>query len=116
MAVVHHRGKRRVSLKQRAHAAPPITDAKEKARPTRVSAFAYGPEGVDEHEQVDPDSLPGLVGKRPVTWIDVDGYRDTDVIERVARALDLHPLAVEDATNPFQRPKYEEYPTHAFVV
>jgi magnesium transporter len=38
------------------------------------------------------------------------------VIERVGRALDLHPLALEDATNLYQRPKFEEYPTHAFVV
>ncbi len=78
--------------------------------------FAYGPEGVDEHDDVDPEKLADLIGKRPVVWIDVDGYGDATLIERVASKLDLHPLAVEDATNPFQRPKFEEYPSHAFVV
>lgn len=116
MSVAHPRNGRRASLKRRAHSAPPGTESKKEARPTRVKVFAYGPDGVDEHENVDPAKVAENIGKRPVTWIDVDGYSDMTVIERIAGALDLHPLAVEDATNPYQRPKFEDYPSHAFVV
>jgi magnesium transporter len=96
--------------------APLPPEEKKAARATTISVFAYGPDGVDEHADVNADALVGFIGKRPVTWVDVDGYRDLDVIDRIAKALDLHPLAIEDATNPSQRPKYEEYPSHAFMV
>jgi magnesium transporter len=44
-------------------------------------------------------------GKRdPLLWADVD------------HELNLHPLAIEDALNPRQRPKLESYPEHLFLV
>jgi magnesium transporter len=57
-------------------------------------------------------------GKRePLLWADVDL---TDSSERdlaaVGRDLNLHPLAIEDALNPRQRPKLESYPDHLFLV
>ena len=116
MTVAPPRKGHRITLRHRAHAAPPPTLEPAKGGHTRVSVVAYGPEGVDEHDSVDPDALAGFIGKQPVTWIDVDGYGDARVIERIARALDLHPLAVEDAMDPLQRPKFEEYPSHAFII
>src|SRR3954466_842420 len=80
-------------------------EAKKQEHPPKISVFAYGPDGVDEHTDVNPEELPQHIGKRPVTWIDVDGLGDTGVIDRVGKVLDLHPLAIEDATNLYQRPK-----------
>lgn len=37
-------------------------------------------------------------------------------IARIAEEFGLHPLAVEDAVHPRQRPKYEAYETHMFAV
>src|SRR5262245_3073487 len=86
------------------------------ARKSRMSVLAYGPDGIETKEDVDPDELSSLVGKRAVAWVDVDGLGDMQAIERIGRALELHPLALEDATNLYQRPKFEEYPSHAFIV
>src|ERR1043166_4748032 len=86
------------------------------AHRSRISVLAYGPDGVDEKDDVEPAALAEIVGKRPVTWVDMDGLGDMSLIENVGRALDLHPLALEDATNLYQRPKFEEYPSHAFVI
>src|SRR5262249_38877585 len=86
------------------------------ARASRVSVLAYGPDGFEERQSVDPGELAGIVAKHAVTWVDVDGLGDMALIERVGSALELHPLALEDATNLYQRPKFEEYPSHAFVV
>jgi magnesium transporter len=95
---------------------PAAVEAKKEARAPKISAFAYGPDGVDEHSDLKPEELHELLGKHPVTWIDVDGLGDFAAIERIGRALDLHPLALEDATNLDQRPKFEEYPSHAFLI
>ena len=111
------RKKRRLSLRRTVSAIrPPAVDAKKPASAPKISAFAYGPDGVEEHSDVKPEELHELVGKHPVTWIDVDGLGDVAAIERIGKALDLHPLAVEDATDMDQRPKFEEYPSHAFLI
>ena len=50
-----------------------------------------------------------------VRWLDVVEPTD-DEFARLQREFDLHPLALEDARTHGQRPKLEQYPTHAFVV
>lgn len=53
----------------------------------------------------------------PLLWADVDLTSATDHdLSKVERDLNLHPLAVEDALNPRQRPKLESYPEHMFLV
>lgn len=53
----------------------------------------------------------------PLLWADVD-LTDADDrdLSAVGRDLQLHPLAIEDALNPRQRPKLEAYPDHLFLV
>lgn len=57
-------------------------------------------------------------GKRePLLWADVDLTDTTDPdLSAVGEDLNLHPLALEDALNPRQRPKLEAYPDHLFLV
>ena len=42
-----------------------------------------------------------------VTWVNVDGIDQAEMIERIANAFDLHPLLLEDIMNTDQRPKME---------
>lgn len=55
--------------------------------------------------------------REPLLWADVD-ITDADDrdLSSVGRDLHLHPLAIEDALNPRQRPKLESYPDHLFLV
>ncbi len=48
-------------------------------------------------------------------WVDMVDPSDAD-LERVAAEFELHHLALEDAVKHGQRPKLEEYPSHAFLV
>ena len=48
-------------------------------------------------------------------WLDVVDPTDEE-FARLERDFALHPLALEDARKHGQRPKLEQYPTHAFVV
>lgn len=50
-----------------------------------------------------------------VIWLDLH-KPSMDDLDRVAKAFNLHPLAVEDATHEHQRPKIEEYDSFFFVV
>jgi magnesium transporter len=51
-----------------------------------------------------------------VTWINVDGVHDTDLIMEIGRIFDLHPLILEDIVQTGQRPRVEEYDDCLFLV
>ena len=81
-----------------------------------VHVMVYGPDSCEEQEVTDLASLPGLLAKAPVTWVNVDGLGDADVIKQIGDIFGVHPLALEDVVNVPQRPKVEQYGAHLFVV
>jgi magnesium transporter len=50
-----------------------------------------------------------------IVWVDLTDT-DAHTLHTLARELDLHELAVEDALSEHQRPKLDRYPTHNFVT
>lgn len=54
--------------------------------------------------------------KPTVSWINIDGIHDTDLIEKVGKQFGLHPLLLEDIVNTGQRPKMEDFDEHLFIV
>lgn len=51
-----------------------------------------------------------------ITWINIDGIQHVDVVERVGKIFDLHPLVMEDILNTEQRAKLEEHGNYLYVV
>ena len=51
-----------------------------------------------------------------VTWINIDGLHETDIIEKIGQQFNIHPLVLEDILNTGQRPKTEEFDDLIFVV
>jgi len=51
-----------------------------------------------------------------VTWFNVDGLHQTDIIEKLGRYFELHPLLLEDIVNTDQRPKLDDYGNYLFFV
>ncbi len=51
-----------------------------------------------------------------LTWIDVDGVHDTDLISQLEESFSIHPLVLEDIVNTGQRPKFEDYTDYIFLV
>lgn len=51
-----------------------------------------------------------------VTWINIDGVHEIDIIEKLGKHFDLHPLILEDIVNTEQRPKMEDSGNYIFVV
>lgn len=74
-------------------------------------------DGVREDTQSDKGSLDAALarlGQDDFLWIGI-GNPTSDEMHRVAAALQLHPLAVEDALEAHQRPKVEQYEDHLFM-
>ena len=54
--------------------------------------------------------------KDSVTWINIDGLHQVDILEKIGRHYDIHPLVLEDILNTAQRPKMEAHPKFLFTV
>lgn len=87
----------------------------EAPRPV-VRVMAYGPDGCEEKEVTDLQELRDLPRKLPVTWVNVDGLGDAEVLTQIGGIFHLHPLALEDIVNVPQRAKVEQYGEDLFVV
>ncbi|MFC1804808.1 magnesium/cobalt transporter CorA [Candidatus Omnitrophota bacterium] len=51
-----------------------------------------------------------------VTWVNVDGLHNIEIIEKIGKKFNIHPLVLEDILNTGQRPKYEDFEDHIFIV
>lgn len=81
-----------------------------------ITVFDYGPEGCRESA---PTALAELLPHRDtgtVTWIDIDGLHDTDLLRGLGEHFGFHPLVLEDVVNTHQRPKLEDYGGYLYVV
>lgn len=54
--------------------------------------------------------------KPTVTWINIDGLHQVDVIERIGKHFQIHPLVLEDIVHTDQRPKCENLGNYIHVV
>ena len=51
-----------------------------------------------------------------ITWMNVTGIHDVKIIEALGERFGLHPLVMEDIVSTGQRPKFEDFGSHAFMV
>lgn len=51
-----------------------------------------------------------------VSWINITGIHDVELVKKVGQAIGLHPLTLEDITNTRQRPKKEEFDNYLITI
>jgi len=50
-----------------------------------------------------------------IQWYDVRGLHDENLIKLISTKFEMHPLAIEDAVDIYQRPNYSEYENGHFI-
>ncbi|MFW5924710.1 MAG: magnesium/cobalt transporter CorA [Myxococcota bacterium] len=81
-----------------------------------IEVFGFGPDGMTEAKVESPEGLRAYLDRWAVTWVNVEGLGDADVLRRIGDVFALHPLALEDVVHLNQRAKGEQYRDHFFVV
>lgn len=88
----------------------------ERTEPVTLTLIQYNQATYETRKLRSLDELPSPLPEGMVTWLNVGGLYDLNVIESIGKRFNLHPLLLEDVVNTEQRPKAETYGDSVFVV
>lgn len=81
-----------------------------------ITLFDFDEQHVVESVIKDIPAVLTFTNAHTVTWINVDDVQVPGLLEAFGKALDFHPLMLEDIQHTDQRPKYEEYDNCIYIV
>ena len=87
-----------------------------KAERVKISLVDYDESNLQEKEVSSIEECFPFTDKPTVTWINVDGLHEVEVVEALGKHFELHPLVMEDIVHTGQRPKMEDYENTLFIV
>ncbi len=88
----------------------------QKTQKTRLRLINYTAACFEEKESESIEEIINSTGKQGITWINIDGLQKIDVIEKIGKRFNLHPLTLEDIANTEQRPKMEDFESYLYIV
>jgi magnesium transporter len=88
----------------------------KKAGELKVTLIDYDETQFQEREIKTIEECFVFRGKPTVTWINVDGLHQVEVLEKLGECYGFHPLMLEDILNTDQRPKMEDYGDYVYIV
>jgi magnesium transporter len=88
----------------------------KKIEKTRIRVIDYDEDGIEERELASVDECFPYKDSPAMTWINIDGLHEVDVIQKLGDGFGLHPLVLEDIVNTGQRPKMEDFEDYLFLI
>lgn len=82
----------------------------------KITIIDYDEKHFEEKEVKKVEECLPFKDKPTVTWINIDGIHQVDIIEAIGKHFGVHPLVLEDIVNTGQRPKMEDFGNYLFVV
>jgi magnesium transporter len=90
--------------------------ADRQKKPPELKLVIYGPHHFEERKAATIAELPEAAPNGCVLWIEMNGLGDIDALRQLGEKYHLHPLALEDTLLTGQRPKFELYDEHAYIL
>ncbi len=88
----------------------------KKADRVRLRLIDYDADHLLETDLKSAEECLKIKGSPTVSWINVDGLHDINVIEQIGKNFSIHPLILEDIVHTGQRPKLEVFDEFLFIV
>ena len=114
--MARHRKRQPVARRETLGVSPGTLSAPPDAHPSRLSVLAYSKDAFVEETDVDLARVDELRAQHNVTWVNIEGLADVDLLASLEDRLGIHRLALEDTLNVTQRPKLDDYGDHQYVV
>ena len=89
----------------------------QKTHTVRVTVIDYDGNGhYETWEPADLEEVVPLKTSDTVSWINIDGIHEVEVVAKIGQLFGIHPLIQEDISHAGQRPKLEDMGDHAYIV
>ncbi len=88
----------------------------KKAEKARITVMDYNESQAEDKEVETIEECICFKDKPSVTWINIDGIHDMNIIEKTGRYFGIHPLVLEDILNTGHRPKMEDFEDFIFII
>jgi magnesium transporter len=82
----------------------------------KIDLIIYNELDLKIHEIKDIGDLPDPGECKEVTWINIEGVHDPEIIKAIGEKFSIHILVLEDILNTSQRPKVEEYNEYTYIT
>lgn len=88
----------------------------KKDEKVKISIIDYNLEQLEEKVAKSIEECFPFKEKPTSTWINIDGIHKPEIIEKIGKYFDIHPLILEDILNTGQRPKLEDFDSYIYIV
>lgn len=88
----------------------------KEAKDTKLTIFDYDVNTCEEIQTTQVSETANLKTSPTVSWINIDGLREVDVIKNICENFAVHTLAQEDIVNTGHRPKMDDFDDQLFIV
>jgi magnesium transporter len=112
---ISSKSKRKAALK---HINEHLTDHVHEPTPSKgiLELISYNESSVNMHNDIPIEELLEKCDNRQISWINVDGLTDQELIQKISKHFNLHYLLVEDVMNTDHQPKADEFEDHLFFT
>ncbi len=80
----------------------------QKMDQSEIRLMEYDTKGLVEKELKSIEEVIPCKNSAPVSWININGIHDLDLMKRLGEVFEFHPLFMEDILNTDQRPRFED--------
>ncbi len=88
----------------------------KKTEHVNISIIDYNEKLFQEKEVESIEDCFQYKDKSIITWIKINGVHQTDIIEKLGKHFNIHPLILEDVVNTDQRPKIDIFDEYIFII
>ena len=107
---------KRVSKKPGLSPGTLVHTGEDRVEATRISLIDYAVDHFEEREVSAVEECFPDRERSTVSWINVNGIHQVDVIRKMEDKFGLHPLVLEDIVDTGQRSKMEDFEDYLFVI
>ncbi|MFW6145919.1 MAG: magnesium/cobalt transporter CorA [Planctomycetota bacterium] len=94
----------------------PVFVGERRAETPAITLIDYDASELHERRVDGVDACLPFKDTSTITWINVDGLHDADLVQALCEGFAIHPLVQEDILNTAQRPKCEDYDDYLYIV
>ncbi len=86
------------------------------SREIKIDLINYSESQITGKELKKVDESFSIINQNTITWIDIRGLNNIQMIEQIGKNFNIHPLVLEDILSTNQRPKINDYEDYVFIV